>query len=266
MVELAPNHKMGLSLPNPIMIASGFCGFGDAYERLIDLPAFGGIVTAPITLRPRRGSAQPRLVETRAGFIVNTGLQNPGVRRVIHHYGPRWARLGLPVIAHLAAAEPDELMRTARALSSVAALAGLELGLPQHAGLHDLELWLRAVRAGSELPLLVKLPLGSDADLAAVAVEQGADALVIGSGPLGAAVSPRSGQTVSGHFYGPARHSLALYDFANLRDVAVPRVAAGGIHNAADVKALLDVGASAVQLDSLLFIDPLAAYQLALAY
>lgn len=266
MVELAPNHKIGLALPNPMMIAAGFCGFGDAYERLIDLTVFGGLVTGPITLRPNRGSPQPRLVETPAGFILNTGRQNPGVRGVIKHYRQRWARLGQPVIAHLPAAEPDDLKRTARALSSLGTLAGLELGLPSGADPYELELWLRAIRAGSELPFLVKLPLGSGPDLATVAVEQGADALVIGAAPPGAARSPRSGQTVSGQLYGPALHSLALRDLLNLQHLDIPRVASGGIHSAADVKAFLEAGAKAVQLDSLLFIDPQAAQRLAAAY
>ena len=48
MIELAPNHKFGLSLNNPVLIASGFGGYGDAYQRLIDLSIFGAIVTNPI--------------------------------------------------------------------------------------------------------------------------------------------------------------------------------------------------------------------------
>ena len=55
MIELAPHHKFGLPLDNPVLIASGFGGYGDAYQRLLDLSAFGAIVTNPITLRPRRG-------------------------------------------------------------------------------------------------------------------------------------------------------------------------------------------------------------------
>ncbi|RPJ55510.1 MAG: hypothetical protein EHM12_12080, partial [Dehalococcoidia bacterium] len=78
MIELAPNHKIGLSLANPVMIASGCCGYGSAYRPLLDLSAFGAIVTNPITLRSQRGASQPRLVETLAGLILNTGDQNPG--------------------------------------------------------------------------------------------------------------------------------------------------------------------------------------------
>jgi dihydroorotate dehydrogenase len=49
MIELAPNHKIGLSLANPVMIASGCAGYGNAYQPLLDLSAFGAIVTNPVT-------------------------------------------------------------------------------------------------------------------------------------------------------------------------------------------------------------------------
>jgi dihydroorotate dehydrogenase len=41
--------------------------------------------------------------------------------------------------------------------------------------------------------------------------------------------------------------------------VDLPLVAVGGIHMAADAEAFLRAGAGAVQLDSLLFVDPAAA-------
>ncbi len=246
------------------MIASGCAGYGPAYQRLLDLSAFGAIVTNPITLRPRRGPMLPRLAETKAGFILDTGLQNPGVRKVIQQYRRTWARLGVPIIAHLPADEPDDLRRTAQALASTERIAAIELGVPAEAALADFEHWTQAIRSGCLLPLLVKLPLSTAADLAQAAAAALADALVVGIPPLGAAVSASTGETISGYLYGPALHSLALQSLQRVKDlVDLPLVASGGIHTVADAQVLLQAGASAVQIDSLLFIDPKQAESIA---
>lgn len=270
MIELAPNHKIGLSLVNPVMIASGCGGYGNAYQQFIDLSMFGAVVTNPITLRPRHGSSQPRLVETKGGFILNTGQQNPGVRKVIQQYQKSWTHGGTPVIAHLPADEPEDLLRTARALSGLetpqgqSALVAIELGLPHQATPADVMRWIRAVQGGSPLPLLVKLPLDAPLELAETVAEAYADALVIGSPPWGTAQVPVSEAVVSGFLYGPALHSLALRALYLLKSrVDLPLVAAGGIHSLADAQAFLAAGAAAVQIDTLIFIEPKSAYDIA---
>lgn len=272
MIELAPQNKIGLSLTNPVMIASGFCGYGDAYQKFFDTSLLGAVVTQPITLRPRQGTAQPRLAETKAGFILNTGQQNPGVKKVISQYKNKWPRLGIRVIAHLPADMPNDLMRTARALASIKSaqghpvLAAIELGLPYHTMPQEVKDWIKALQDGTELPILVKLPLGISPDIAEIAVTHNADALVIGTPPLGAAVSPMQAKFVTGAQYGPALHSLTLHELQVYRGIGVPLVAVGGIHSTDDARAFLNAGALAVQLDSLLFIDPMSAYQIAQAF
>lgn len=267
MIELAPQSKTGLALANPVMIAGGCGGYGSSYQPLLDLAAFGALVTNPITLRPRGGPAQPRLVETRAGFILNNGGQNPGVKKVLRQYAPAWSRLGLPVIAGLPADEPEYLRRTARALAeSGVGVAAIELDIPLAATASDIERWVMAVRTDCLLPLLARLPLEAADLLAEATLAAGADALVIGAPPFGAAAAPPAGQVVGGYLYGPALHSLALAQLQLVRDMAdAPLIAAGGIHSLNDALAFLDAGATAVQIDSLLFIDPLAAYEIAVA-
>ncbi|MCB0192270.1 MAG: dihydroorotate dehydrogenase [Anaerolineae bacterium] len=270
MIELAPYHKTGLNLASPVLIASGFGGYGPNYQRLIDLSVFGALVTLPITLRPERGTLQPRLGETTAGFVLDTGLQNPGVRKVISTYRRIWPRLGTPVIAHLPADQPDDLTRTARALAGIQTpqgdpiLAAIELGLPLDAAPDDVAPWLDAVRAGCELPILVKLPLGGHRALAESAVQAQADALVLGTPPLATALSPIDRQSVHGHLFGAALHSLVHHDLHRFKGIDLPLIAAGGIHSLADARVLLTSGAAAVQIDSLLLRDPQAAYQIAL--
>ena len=257
MIELAPRHKVGLPLPNPLMTAAGCFGYGPEYADWVDASRLGAIVTNPVSLRPRRGAAQPRLVETPGGFILNTGDQNPGVRRVLQRYAAAWKRLGRPVVVHLAPDDLEALARTARALESAGAVAGLEVGLPEDASPADAAGLVTAARE-SELPLLARLPLARAADLAAACVEAGADALVVGAPPIGSALHPSgSGQVVSGQLYGPALHALAMHALLKVRPlVDVPLVGCGGIHNVEDARALLGAGAVAVQVDSAIFTRP----------
>lgn len=266
MIDLAPHHKIGLPLSGPVLLASGCWGYGYTYDRLLDLTPFGAVVTNPITLRPRRGASQPRLIETTAGFILNTGLQNPGVKKVIQQYSKSWPRLGVPIIAHLPGDEPDDLRRTARALASTETIVAIELGVPREALPADLEQWVRAIREGCMLPLLVKLPLETVAEMAMIAAEMFIDALVIGGPPRGTAQSSVSGEMVGGDLYGPALHSLVLTALQSIQGfVECPIVAAGGIHSVADAKAYLQAGATAIQLDTLLFIEPKLAFEIAIA-
>jgi dihydroorotate dehydrogenase (NAD+) catalytic subunit len=265
MIELAPNHKIGLSLSNPVMIAAGCCGYGPAYRHLIDPLAFGALVTNPITLRPRRGAPQPRLAETTAGFVLNIGDQNPGVKKVIQQYSKNWLGAKVPVIAHLPADEPDDLLRTAQALASTEAIVAIELGLPYEATPQEIEHWIRAIREGCILPLLVKVPLGRAIEMAEVVVSASADVLVVGAPPLGTALV-QSGEMVSGYLYGPVLHSMVLREVQLVREWAdLPIVAVGGIHSLADAQAFLAAGAAAVQIDALLWIEPKLAGDIAVA-
>ncbi len=257
MIELAPDHKIGLPLDKPALIAAGCGGYGPEYRHLLDLSDFGAFVTNPITLRPQRGRSQPRLGETQTGLILNTGHQNPGVKKVIRDYSQFWQSLPIPVIAHLPAEEPDDLRRTTRALDSAGAVAAVELGIPPDAFPDEIGPWLRAIRAGGLLPLLTKVPLGVMPDVVEAIIDSGTDALVIGTPPLAAAPLPDDDSLLTGHLYGPTLHPLALYDIQRLAAwVDVPLIATGGIHSLADAQAFLTAGAVAVQLDTLLWRDP----------
>jgi len=132
-IELAPRHKQGLRLQNPVLAAAGPCGYGREYARLVQLDRLGALVTRTTTLRPRRGHAQPRLVETPAGVLHDLGLPNPGVRTVIRELAPVWARGTLPVIVSVAATNPEERAEEFAALAEwldgVPGVAGLELNL-----------------------------------------------------------------------------------------------------------------------------------------
>ena len=57
----------GLHFKNPVMTASGTCGFGPELEEFIDVGRLGAIVVKGTTLEPREGNPYPRMAETPAG-------------------------------------------------------------------------------------------------------------------------------------------------------------------------------------------------------
>lgn len=264
MIELAPDNKRGLSLASPLIAGSGAVGYADAWPAGIGPALFGAVVTPPITWRPRRGHAPPRLAELPGGFLLATGDHNPGYRRVLQEHDGDWRRLGVPVLAALAASAPDEWGRLAALLDEESAAAGLELQLPHVAHRGDAAAWIGAVRRACTLPVLVKLPAPRAVALAATCASAGADALVVGTAALARAPAA-DGTLISGPIAGPAAFPLTLHALAAVAELGLglPLVAAGGITRPEDARLCFEAGAAAVQVRSLLWTDPAAAVNLA---
>ena len=87
----------GVKLANPIMTASGTCGYADEYADLVDLTQLGAFVTKSITLAPRTGNEYPRVVETRAGMLNAIGLANIGLEAFLAEKLPLLEAIGVPV-------------------------------------------------------------------------------------------------------------------------------------------------------------------------
>src|SRR3970282_1086935 len=80
-VDIA-SGKRGLTLANPVMVASGTFSYGPEYAKLFDIQQLGAIVSKTTTLRPRAGSPTPRIDETPAGMLNSIGLQNIGIEKL----------------------------------------------------------------------------------------------------------------------------------------------------------------------------------------
>ncbi len=59
-----------LTLPNPILVASGTFGYAREMEHLVDLSRLGAVVPKTITPMPRPGNAPSRTVETTSGLLI----------------------------------------------------------------------------------------------------------------------------------------------------------------------------------------------------
>ena len=95
-IELAPQHKRGLHLANPVMNAAGVLGFATEYRRLVDFDRLGAFVTNALTATPRTPAHPPNVVELPDGVVLHTGLPNPGVAAALRRYARDWQRLGTP--------------------------------------------------------------------------------------------------------------------------------------------------------------------------
>ena len=260
MIELAPHHKYGLPLSNPVMPAAGTFGYGEAYRALIAYEDIGALVTNPVSWRSCHAAHGPRLVVHGEQFLVHTGLPNPGVRRVIRRYARRWARLDCPVIVHVITTSPGDVARTCERLAGVRNVRGIELGLDDGTTMDDALTFLDAARSTCPLPLIVRLPFDGVERLALPLAEAGADALTLTAPPRGQVLHPTEcplSNTVRGRLYGPALFPILLQRLAQWSDLlSVPLVACGGIRTPEEARVCLDAGATAVQIDALLWRDP----------
>lgn len=263
LVNLAPRHKLGLILANPVLLAAGVAGYGDATLPGLALGRLGGWVTAPVTRRPWRGDL-PQVAETTGGLLWRRGLWNPGVRVVLRDYGALWRRSRAPVIVHLAGEDSDELAAVAASLESTPGVAGLELDLlspfqDEIGGLEEAAEQVLAVRAAADLPILARIPLSTSDEAVQALVELGTiDALVLAQPPAGLRYNAAAGTSFVGQLHGRTLTPLLAARLADLAGWAgLPLVACGGIHTLDDALACLAVGAAALQIDTALWVDPL---------
>jgi dihydroorotate dehydrogenase (NAD+) catalytic subunit len=258
MIELAPSHKHGLILKRPIMLATGITSYSDAYRQLIPADVLGGLITNPMTARPRQGAAPPRAIKIPGGLLLHTGLHNPGVRAVIRRHHKRWERSPVPVIAHVAGVNINEVQACVEQLSAAEAVAGVELGLPDSLTIKETLDTIAAAGRVCSLPLIVKLPLWRASELAVRVLDLGSvDALTVAAPPRGTVRF--EGRAITGRLYGPATFPLALWmlhQVVERTDNALPLIGCGGVHTAEDALAMLDAGAVAVQVDSYAWKDP----------
>ena len=269
-----------VSLPNPVIAASGTFGYGIEFAGILDLAAIGAICVKGLSLAPYAGKPPPRLVECPAGMLNAIGLQNIGVDEFLRDRLPGLVRTGARVVANFWGDSPEEFAECAARLDGAPGLIALELNAaspnrPEWGGIIAsdpiaLSAVVREVRRRVRLPLWVKLsPNVSDITAVGRAVEgEGADALCAINTLRGLAVDletrrPRL-RSVTGGLSGPAIKPVALaMVYALAGSVRVPVVGIGGIRSGEDALEFLCCGARAVQVGTATFYDPRAPLEIA---
>jgi dihydroorotate dehydrogenase (NAD+) catalytic subunit len=256
-INLAPHHKTGLTLPNPVMPAAGCFGLGGEYANLVDCDALGAVVVGPVTARPCSGAAPPRAIPVSGGVLLHTGLANPGINAVIRDHAHVWRHLSVPTIVHVTGTHPAEVESCCRRLAGVDNVWGIELGLPADVTGNEANDLVQSAARAAYQPLIVRLPLNAAHMLCATAVDAGAHALTVAAPPRGTAWDARHERSIMGCLYGPLVLRLALHALHQVaRRVSAPLIGCGGVHSTEDARAFLNAGAVAIQVGSALWRDP----------
>jgi len=263
----------GVEFANPVMTASGCCGYGEELAQLYPLSRLGGLVTKSITPEPRLGHPPPRTAETSSGMLNAIGLANVGIDAFVSNKVPFLAKQKTRVIVNVAGATLEEYVEVSRRLNDIAALDMVELNLScpnvAQGGMefgsdpHLTEKVTAAVRKVFTRPLIVKLSpnVTRIADIATAAEAAGADVLTVMNSVVGTAVdieTRRPRLTFNkGGLTGPAIKpiALAMVDAVHSR-CNLPIIGVGGISDWRDVVEFMLCGATAVQIGTALFVEP----------
>jgi dihydroorotate dehydrogenase (NAD+) catalytic subunit len=265
----------GLVLKNPVMAASGTFGYGTEYGSIASVEKLGGIVVKGTTAHPREGNDSPRMAETAMGMLNAVGLQNKGVDYFAKKIYPEIKDLGTAVIVNVGGSTVEEYVKCASHLSGLEGLEAIELNIScpnvkeggMAFGVDAVATGevVKAVRKVWPRTLLVKLsPNVTDiTEIARAAESEGADALTVINTLLGMAVDAESRKpklsTVTGGLSGPCIKPVALRCVWQVyRAVKIPVIGVGGIREWEDAVEFMVAGASAIQVGTYNFIDPMA--------
>ena len=268
----------GLKLSNPVFTVSGTCGYADELSDFMDVNCLGGFITKSITLKPRKGNATPRIVETDSGMLNAIGLANVGLEKFIEEKLPVLEKFSPAVFVNVAGQTIEEYVAVTERLSSVGAIAGFELNIscPNVAkgGIsfgRDPEqvtkITAAVKKAAGDKVLMVKLsPNVTDIGvIARAAVDAGADALSLVNTFTAMVIDIETRRPIlanrTGGLSGPAIKPIAVYLVNKVyNDVAkergVPILGLGGIRTASDAIEFILAGASAVGVGTANFIEP----------
>jgi dihydroorotate dehydrogenase (NAD+) catalytic subunit len=266
-----------IRLQNPVMLASGCCGYGTDMEPHLDLNRLGGVCLKGLSMAGSEGNKPPRIWETQGGMINAIGLQNIGVEKFLGEKAPRLRTYDTAFVANFYGHTVDQYVEAARALGEEPALAALEMNIScpniQEGGIQfgtdpaSVYKVTKACRRVTTKPLWVKLsPNAADVTATAKAAQDaGADALTcINTMPAMAIDVERREFRISnkiGGLSGPALKPIAVrIVYQVTKVVTIPVVGIGGVATAADALEFLLAGAKAVQVGTALFVDPQCPY------
>jgi len=270
----------GIRFKNPVLTASGCCGYGLEFEPLFDLSRIGGICTKGLSATPLQGNPPARIQETASGMLNSIGLQNIGARAFVEERLPRLRHYDLRVVCNVFGYTDEQYVEAIQILNDGEGIDAYELNIScpnvKEGGLiigNDPRAAARVTEAVKQVatrPVIVKLsPNISDVAGMARAIESaGADALSLVNTLVGMSIDvrtfkPRIGNIIGG-LSGPAIKPIAVrmvWQAASV--VSIPIIGIGGIATTDDALEFLIAGARAVQVGTANFYDPLATVKVA---
>lgn len=262
----------GVKFKNPVVLASGTCGFGKEFNEYFDIQKLGGISSKGLTLNYRAGNDGIRIWETQGGIINSVGLENPGVRAFVEKENPRMNSLDLVNIVNLGGHSMDDYIEAIEILNehkldilelniscpNVKA-GGMNFGIDTCIATNVVS----EIRKRCKHKLVVKLsPNAHDiVELAKSLENVGADGLSLVNTFLAMAIDIKKRKPVFENTYaglsGPAIKPIALrmtHQVAHA--VKIPIMGMGGITTAEDAIEFIMAGADVVQVGTASFMNP----------
>lgn len=267
-----------VTLPNPVLTASGTAGHGAELASYVDLSSLGAVVVKSLKAEPWEGNPGPRVHQVTGGMINSVGLQGPGMEAWLEHELPALLAAGARVVVSIWGTSVEEYEAAATMLADAPdAVVAVELNLScpnTHAGravfAHDAVATEEAVAAsaGCRRPRWAKLSpnVTELVPIAAAARRGGAEAVTLVNTLMGMAVDPKTRSyrlgsgAKGGGVSGAAIHPVAVRAVHDVHAALpdLPIVGVGGVRDGETAADLLLVGASAVQVGTATFLDPRA--------
>lgn len=269
----------GITLKNPIILASGTVGYGKELDTFFPVESMGAIALKATTLKERIGNPPPRITETPSGVINAIGLANKGVDYFEKTIMEEIKEINTVKIANIAGDCVEDYVAVCERLNKHEQIDMFEINVScpnVHAGgkvfaedKEMLKILIRKCKDASKKPLIVKLhpDIFGIENSAKLCEDFGADALSITNTIPAMEIDailgiPKIGNNFGG-LSGEAIRPIALrLTYLASKAVKIPIIGVGGISSAEDVLKFMIAGATAVSVGTLAMTSPMAVYEM----
>lgn len=268
----------GVEFKNPVIAASGTFGFGKEYNDFYDVGILGGISSKGLTINKKEGNEGIRVFETPSGMLNSVGLQNPGIDHFIKYELEDMKNLGTNIIANVGGGCLEDYEIAISKLNDTdvdiielniscpnVKCGGMAYGIKSDVA-YD---FVSKIKKISNKPLMVKLSPNAEniVDMAVKCREAGADSLSLINTLKGMAIDINKRKPVFNNVYaglsGPAVKPIALRMVHEVsKNVDIPVIGLGGISNWQDAIEFIMAGATAIQIGTVNFSNPLVGKEI----
>lgn len=268
----------GAVFKNPVMPASGTYDYFENNADCFPVSELGAVMIKSVHRLQRPGNPGPRIAEVCGGMLNCVGIPSVGIEAFLRDELPRYENIGTQVILSISGSEPVHYAEIAELVGDDPRIAALEMnlscpnvgsGLPFSSDPQLLYDTVRQTRQRTTLPLYAKLsPNVTDIRVSCRAAEDaGADALTLSNTFRAMTIDIQKRRpylgNLSGGMSGPAVKPMNMFlVWQAYETVHIPIIACGGIASWRDAVEYLMAGASAVQVGSCNFNDPMTMHNI----
>lgn len=268
----------GAVFKNPVMPASGTYDYFENNADCFPVSELGAVMIKSVHRLRRPGNPGPRIAEVCGGMLNCVGIPSVGIEAFLRDELPRYENIGTQVILSISGSEPVHYAEIAELVGDDPRIAALEMnlscpnvgsGLPFSSDPQLLYDTVRQTRQRTTLPLYAKLsPNVTDIRVSCRAAEDaGADALTLSNTFRAMTIDIQKRRpylgNLSGGMSGPAVKPMNMFlVWQAYEAVHIPIIACGGIASWRDAVEYLMAGASAVQVGSCNFNDPMTMHNI----